>query len=274
MANVAVSESNRRLFTQLNKDKSNEELRRHISLMANQILATPINSSQATITQAQILLEEMTVCSDILAERKQEGERLAAAHKKWDDTILARRYAAVRNLKEAVTPNGQLVAAILEEEGSLSETDLSIWCEELESLDTNVMHNLLISLVDEGVISYENGQYTLKQICTESLLPEDIAGWLDKRFLCSHAEEDEVILRLMQLRGTAICPEDYPQILEGKILASVAHYLDIPEERCKEIISEGRFNYKLEAWYKDGLLNKTKIDGFDMYYFRMMGETR
>lgn len=81
-----------------------------------------------------------------------------------------RKHAAIINLKTAITPNGQLIAAILEEEGKLSFEALHNWCDEMRSLSDDELSDLLNSLVAEEVLSRQDELfYSLKNICDASL---------------------------------------------------------------------------------------------------------
>ena len=76
-------------------------------------------------------------------------------------------------LRAAHTPNGQLVAAILEDEVALTKESIAVWCSELAELSPEEMDQLLDDLVEDGVISLDGDVYSLERICNETLAFED-----------------------------------------------------------------------------------------------------
>ena len=274
---VAVSENERFLYTSRNESKTDAELQTYILTIAQKIQAIPANSSPVILAQAQKLLVEMTVCKEMLETRQRNQACLSDAHKKWDETLQERRYAAVQNLKEAVTPNGQLIAAILEDEGSLTEDEIATWCEELEALDDEALDALLNALVKEGVIVRQNDKYALKQICTASLFPEKPVEWAMRNLGKQGGEDEEVLLRLIEAKGTAICEEDFPVILSDAAFVSAVRKMGYPQElRCQKLDElRDRFKqpYMAETVLSGLPLDAVQIKGFRMRYFPMLGNS-
>lgn len=234
--------------------------------------ATPALNAQLTELSA-----EYAACKNLLEARKESRERLTQAHQKWEESLSARRYAAVLNLKNAVTPSGQLIAAIIEDEGSLSEHEIATWCEELEALDENELHLLLAALIDEGVISFENGRYTLKQICTENLFPDNPVDWMEQHYGEYYGEDEKLLLRLVAAKGSAICVEDFPEIVSDSDFVTAVRQMGYPRSERSKKLTEMRDRFK-EPYMGETILTglnlkPTTIDGFTMYYFPMLGET-
>ena len=156
------------------RDKSKSELQA-IALSCVQFIATvPTSASSDLIAKALDKAAERDACNELLQERRKHEERIKAAIEAWKADADKRRDDAIVHLPNAVSPNGQLIAAILEDEGSKTADELLSWCDELATLSDEDGVALLSGLVSEGVIElHADGKYTLLTICTETLYPEN-----------------------------------------------------------------------------------------------------
>lgn len=289
---VNVTSTQRTVYTLRNEGKSDSELQLYIMQLAGKIQSIPPGPSRYLLSQAEELMAEAKVCEDILASRKSNRDRLEQAHKEWERRLPERRYAAILNLKEAATPNGQLIAAILEDEGSLSEQEISTWCEELAAMDRSVLHDLLNALVTEGVLDFSNNKYRIRRICTDTLFPDDPIHWAFKQVEDTELDDEEkAIVILLAKRKSAVCEEDFPGITQDMLFVGSVRdlcrcyarsKLPTDSEGIKQILNEMRsslnesyvvqsalFNLK-----NRGILQITKVDKFSMFYFPMLGERK
>lgn len=280
---INITSTQRILYTMRNEGKSDSELQLYAMQIAQKIQAIPPNASPRLLAQGEELLAEAAICKEILDRRKNAQSRLEQAHKEWKEMLPERKYAAVRNLKEAVTPNGQLVAAILEDEGSLSKQEISSWCDELAALGSSDLDALLSALVEEGVLFFQNGKYAVRQICTESLFPENPTEWALKQIGSAEiGDEEKVILKLIEEKETAICIEDFPAIVNETSFISAVRAVGYPQKILREKVEELRLSLR-ESYMYESVLNRLKhsnvlteivIDGIHLLYFPMLGERR
>lgn len=147
--------------------------------------------------------------------REQEKEKI--------QTIYDQRVEkAFMNLKAAYTPNGQLVAAILEDETSLTEEELHNWCDELQAIADEEFHVLLSNLVDDGIIYQpdpDQGKYHLLRLCMKTRVFDyryDYLSWL--KIVLARKFPDKDMSRFFKInnytlsnlpsRGGTFYPED------------------------------------------------------------------
>jgi len=147
--------------------------------------------------------------------REQEKEKI--------QTIYDQRVEkAFMKLKVAYTPNGQLVAAILEDETSLTEEELHNWCDELQAIADEEFHVLLSDLVDDGIIYQpdpDQGKYHLLRLCMKTRVFDyryDYLSWL--KIVLARKFPDKDMSRFFKInnytlsnlpsRGGTFYPED------------------------------------------------------------------
>lgn len=281
---VKVTSTQRKLYTMRHAGKSDIELEQYILQIVQKVQSISA-SSPGALVQAEELLAEATICQEIIEGRKAKRDRIQRAHEEWEENLPKRRLAAILNLKEAVTPNGQLVAAILEDEGSLSEQEISAWCDELAAMEQSALHALLEALVQAGVLAFQNNKYSLRQICTESLFPENPIEWALRRLGGKElSDEEKAILKMLEIRKSALSPEDFLDIVNttnDRTLAVVVRALWGPQPNLKEKyqalkdrLKEDCFGTIIYGLARENLLTSEIIDGVDLYYFPMLGERR
>lgn len=262
---------------------SDEELRRFAEQTTLKIQAMSVEEINHNSVFVEELLAEATVCYEILKTRGEMREQAKKAHTAWNASLRDRRFAAVRTLRKAVTPNGQLVAAILEDEGDLSEREIASWCDELAALDQSDLDALLSALVEEGVLTFRNRKYAVRQVCTESLFPENPTEWaLQQIGDAEISDEEKVVLKLMEKKGTAICPEDFPAIVNDTSFLSAVRAVGCSGGILQEKVKELRASLKRSDMYESVLnrlkdhsvLTETVINGIHLFYFPMLGERR
>ena len=154
------------LYLIQHRDDSDDQLRE--TMVNNARIAQGLPPAQ--IAEGYKLLGEIDACNEILKERKEAKEKIAAGKKEYESSLDRRRDDALLTLKAAPTPNGQLVAAILEEEDGKTAEELAGWCDELDSLDDADFRALLSDLVDDGIIEKrEDGKYYLRVVLTDKV---------------------------------------------------------------------------------------------------------
>lgn len=278
---VNVTSTQRSLYTMRNEGKSDSELQLYLLQIVQKIQSVPPGALPQMRVQMEELAAEAAVCKEILDGRAASRSRLEKAHKEWEQQLSNRRNAAIQLLKNAVTPNGQLIAAILEDEGGLSAEELATWCDELAALDSTDFHALLLALESEGVLKVQNGKYFVNRICTETLFPEKPAEWAIQQIGNANLDEEtKVMLRFMEKLGHAVCVEDFPDILKNHAFASAIKEMRYPQEIRAE--KANRIREYLQKFYMaesilydlkgDKVLTAVSVNGYYMFYFPMLGE--
>lgn len=149
------------------ENDTTEQLKSRVVELSSLIIAAP--STEAGLAEATKFLGEMEACTEILSQREAQEESIKDKKKQWKNFLQARKEEAILHLETAVSPNGQLVAAILEEEDGKTAEELAGWCDELAQLPEEDFRQLLKALVDEGILREEEGAYYLLTPCTEDL---------------------------------------------------------------------------------------------------------
>ena len=145
-------------------EKSDAQLQIEMSSAARTILTKNAGFNEEFDAKCRFAAAET-----VMAEKKRRKE---------DETKVKQEYeadheATYRKLRAAYTPNGQLVAAILEEEDGKTKEEIASWCEEMTALDDSELYMLLRDLVSDGIIEQrEGGKYYLSSICNEDLTPD------------------------------------------------------------------------------------------------------
>ena len=244
-------------------DKSDDELRQIVLNNAVKVLAAK------NVAELERFNKESDYCVSLVQSR-------INAREEWKQNFPERKQKAILNLKTAVTPNGQLIAAILEDEGGLTTEEICGWCEELSAMEQSEVQAILDELVSEGVLRTTDGKYYLYRICTETLLPEDPVHWAmtilglpgKKGYWHSY---QYILLRALEMHGTAVDPTDFPEILEQVKEEILCDAPPEEETRISEAIDEidvGIIREVLEECTYGGVLDETK----GIYYFTMLGE--
>lgn len=253
---------------------SDDELRSIGLNNARKVMAIPANPTPAQLSEGERLMAETQLSSEILAARKEKRDKIKAEIDGWKQQEQAVPYDNFLKLKAASSANGQLVAAILEDEGEMSATELAGWCEELASLDDASFKELLDELVKERVLTIKDDKYRLVHICTETLYPEDPVEW--GLGILQQAGVTELglyclILTMMRTEGEPVNTESIIKERAGY------SFLQGQEGITTEDFSAENYRIKscLEEMYKDGVTQHIQIGGalYDdpFYYFYRLG---
>lgn len=147
--------------------KTDTELKVIMSQAARKLLTQNIGFSEKADNQSKYAAAQA-----VLAVKEIRKSREATIKETYEEKIKK----AYLNLKAAFTPNGQLVAAILEEEDCLTESEIHSWCDELQAIDDGEFHELLEDLASDGVIGKMDAddpasetKYQLLRVCLKSL---------------------------------------------------------------------------------------------------------
>lgn len=253
---------------------SDDELRSIGLNNSKKVMAMPANPSPAQLSEGERLLAETQLASEILAARKEKSDKIKAAIDKWKQQEQAVPYDNFLKLKMASSANGQLVTAILEDEGEMSAAELAGWCEELASLDDTSFKELLDELVKERVLTIKDDRYRLVHVCTETLYAEDPVEWglgLLKQVGVTEFGLYRLILTMMYTDGKPVNTETI-----RKERASYS-FLQGQEGITAEDFSAEDYQIKscLQEMYKDGVTQHIQIGGapYDdpFYYFYRLG---
>ena len=170
-----LSQEMKRNYKLTYAEKSDAELQAIVLSCIQYITTVPSNASPTVLALAVSKTAEKDACTELMRERKEQKQQSKAAVDAWKAGAEKRRDDAIIHLPNAVSPNGQLIAAILEDEGSKTADELLSWCDELAALNDEDGAALLSGLVSEGVIElHEDGKYALLAVCTETLYPENM----------------------------------------------------------------------------------------------------
>ena len=241
---------------------------------ARKINAIPRNASSAQLTEAEWLLKEMEFCKEIVESRKNAKE-------KWKAALPDRVEAAILNLETAVSPNGQLVAAILEDEDGKTAAEINAWCEELAAMEEQDIVALLDALVKEGVLEQREGKYYLLRVCTETLFPEYPTEWalrVLRHKAVHYGATEEIILRSLEGSDGPLLAADFPDaVKKSSNYYWMKRNLDCDGEDFDTLvgaIESGKAEYYLQDLMYDGVLQETWEHGERLYYWPMLGEVK
>ena len=131
------------------------------------------------------------VCKKLLNEKKDWKKRCVDARAELTSKMQRWRHEYILNLKAAASANGQLIAAVLEEEDGLTTDQIGSWCEELEMLSSDALDSLLHELCLERIIKRDNeGKYHLRYILNEDLKAVPETEWIKKELKLDELEEN------------------------------------------------------------------------------------
>lgn len=251
------------------KKISDDELRNIISNNAAKVLAMPTNATASQVSEMYQLRGEQEAAAQILAERKEKRDKISASIRKWKEHEEEIPYKNFVKLKTASSANGQLVSAILEDEGDMSATELSGWCEEMAALDDSVFKLLLDELVMERVLVIKDGKYRLMHVCTPTLYPERPVEWGTRLLKQAGINELGLYHLILIIMDTENEPVNAASIREKRDSYS---WLQGQNGIMKEnFAADGRMIINcLQEMYKNKIIERLMIDGApaeDPFYF-------
>jgi hypothetical protein len=222
-------------------------------------------------------------CNEIIESRKKEKEERNTASETWKSIIKQQKESNILNLPAASSANGQLIAAILEDEDGKTAEEITGWCDELAALGLDECKSLLDQLVSENILELgEDQKYYLLNICAPTLFPSDIdvTTWTQRHFkrhpeLESYTAKliiaiihffkepfttDDLTERIKNLSGkdVKLLVDDYP-FLAG--IGSVSSALE-----------KDSIGWAVRQLSKNRMLASTRINRYNLYYFYMLGE--
>lgn len=156
--------------------KSNEELLK--------IIEDASAKAQGTTNVAMLekLLGEIEACREIIEARNKRRVHIDKTVSDLKKKMNNWASDGILSCPVSVTPNGQLIAAILEDEDGLSENEIGGWCDELSALPNNQLHEILDGLVEEHVLTVdEDKRYHLHLLCTGRPYTDNPNKWLSER---------------------------------------------------------------------------------------------
>lgn len=282
---VEITSTHRSLFDLQHRDKSDYELQKLALDNISKIQSLPPNVSSAQLFEANNLLAEIELCNEELNLRKRKRESFVVAKTKWKEKHQEKINAAILNLPTAVTPNGQLVTAILEDDGDKTAQELAAWCEEFTAMPDEEFSALLKNLVNEGVIVKNKKTYSLTNICTKTLIPDDIVDRAlkrigpDKGFVGSDYIYYEFFIRLAAKTQEALSYDSFPEILDTGEALSVIRSMGYGREtldKFKGILKLRKLIEIFPGIMSYGIFSSEYIKGsgqsHEFFYFKMLGE--
>lgn len=256
------------------KDKSDAELRQIVLNSSKKVTALPTSPTPKMLADAKQWLAEAKACNAILSARNDARIARTAAIKEWKDGQDAAKMKAILNLPTGITPNGQLVAAILEDEGAaMTAQEIAGWCDELGELEEADLQSLLDGLQRERIIGRDGDKYFLRQAVTESLYPDTTYHSVaELKELTDDMYGAEAYLILQIIEG-----EGHPMALEEirSELSSYAYLKTVfPEEGLtNEDFEWDEYDFERACSYltSGGLLTRLHLAGQTFYYYPMIG---
>ena len=255
------------------KDKSDAELRQITLNSTRKVTALPTNPTPKMLADAKQWLAEAKACNAILAARNETRVARLGAIQEWKNGQDAAKMKAILNLPTGITPNGQLVAAILEDEGvAMTAQEIAGWCDELSELEEADLQNLLDGLQRERIIGRSGSKYFLRQAVTESLYPDTTYRSVAelKQLTDSYATEAYLILQMIE-------GEDHPMTLDemSNELSGYTYLKTVfPEEGLTDEDFEWDkydFERAVSCLTSNGLLTRLHLAGQVFYYYPMIG---
>lgn len=152
------------------QDDTDEMLQETVKRNGAQILSNN-GLSDADMSLKARLSGEVDGCVEIFQYRQKAREEIKEKAKKWHARLPERKAKAILNLPNAASPNGQLVAAILEETpDGLTQKQLANWCDELSAIPEEELKSLLDGLVEEKIIELgKHKHYRLLNVLDEDM---------------------------------------------------------------------------------------------------------
>jgi len=203
-----IRSSSRDLALIQHAEKSDDELQQIV--VNNSRIIRGLPQTQSGNLEAEKLLGEAEGCNEILSRRRNARLEAENKQKEWKANAEKRKIDALLNLRAALTPNGQLVQAILEDEESLSQEELSGWCDELGMLEDGELAKLLEDLTADGVLYVsDDKRYSLRVLCENDLTWDKkyVHKVLDKN-ASSWKEELMALYDLVEFLGP-VCSTDF-----------------------------------------------------------------
>ncbi|MBR5093779.1 MAG: hypothetical protein IK095_01665 [Oscillospiraceae bacterium] len=255
------------------RNDTDEQLREVV--VRNSRLIATISNTQQGIIEGYKLMGEMEGCSALLDQRRQKRAALSQKKNSWHKERAAREDAVLLALESAVSPNGQLLAAILEDEGDLPRERLRVWCDELAALDDESFDKLLTGLVQEGIVREEDGAYSLICPLTEDMTwtPDAIEREIRKTWSGNEEEaaNARLIVHLMQREGEPLSKADVIRLIEEE-----RETLALDPRFAPALgMSEFDAGWNIGQLEKAGAFSKEyRHDGTDYYWYALVGERR
>ena len=255
------------------KEKSDNELRQIVLNSSRKVSALPANPTPKMLADAKQWLAEAKACNAILSARNEARIARTAAMKEWKDGQAAAKMKAILNLPTGITPNGQLVAAMLEDEGTaMTAQEIAGWCDELGELEETDLQSLLDGLQRERIIGRDGDKYFLRQAVTESLYPDTTyRSVVELKELTNDMYGAEAYLVLQMIEG-----EGHPMALE-EMSSELSGYTYLktvfPEEGLTDKDFEwDKYDFERAISYltSAGLLTRLHLGGQTFYYYPMI----
>lgn len=270
---VVITDYDREQYARELWNMSDVELKNYMSRKSLEGMQLDFRLPTSKIKANQIL-KEVKLAGEVLEERPKRKAIL----EQWEKDLTSRREKAILNLPVSSSANGQLIAAIIEEEGASSAEEINTWCEELEAFDLEEIQTMLSALVEEGVLYQDEDQkYNLQQILTESLFPDDPVKWAVEKGrrtggIPKYHRSYTLLLTLIHYHRRPVYPEELYLDIEKKTGISGSYiYLGFEDFTNDDYDMSNRdINYRLKQMEKCGIL--TQSDGH--YYFPMLGERK
>jgi len=214
--------------------------------------------------KATILLKEMQYVAERHSKLCDELEACREAELSWLPAQNDFRQKAVLNIPNAVSPNGQLVAAILEEEDGLTAEEIHCWCDELNAFDIADFQQLLDGLESEKVLSKDkNEKYHLEQLCTPDL-------YFDKEKCRRKLEQSYMLHKDVARRIFELIEKKKRAVSEAAIREEIFPSVSVNDEYNRDMLAGNVTSVLLDMRFGD-ILGLYRVDGKRLYYFPMLG---
>ena len=252
-------------------DATDEQLREIITRNQSAIVGMP--QTDSGIVESYKLLGEIQGCSELLSERQAKRDRIKKASEDWKNKREKKKKSEFLYLKNAASPNGQLIAAILEDEDGKTAEELSGWCDELAELPEEELQALLDGLEKEGVLEKDDeDRYRLLCVCTEEPFVSCETGMAraDRYYEGDEQEKAHAkrILYILQVNGAPMSPQDcLDEIGKHMEFRSDPRFAAADAEP-----SEFDVRWTMRSLADRGILSKEyTVEGADYYWFAMLG---
>jgi len=180
MANNNYIDTFKPFFEIQYKDKTERELVNAYHQAVDAMPMYPKTPAEKAKYYENLALQE--VLKEKIQEIQDARNKSNEAHAQFKEARKELKRECISNLRTAASANGQLVAAILEEEDGLTSEQIGSWCEELETLDEDALKALIYGLCKEGIIERDKeGKFHLLFIMDEDLKAYPATDWALKK---------------------------------------------------------------------------------------------
>ena len=266
-------------YLDMYKDKQLSELKQLFSII------NPDSAGNDIVKKATLVGEQSAVVELMLKLQDTNRKIFDAEMDSYHKAIAKRIEENAINMKYASSPNGQLVASILEEGEDLTAEEIGSWCDEMRTIPPKQLTELLNGLKKEGIVSEKNGKYHLSFVYTGK---EETDILYQNALIKVHERFDDSPGYSYELNETKDS-QFYDKILTCFYVAKWCLHVNTvadmrhasSREEYMEIMSRGATRdkdpntdeiYRILKNDLKGILSSYQVNGLELFYFTLPGD--